>query len=83
MTNDSPTLFDAVAGELNPVDPHAASLKIAAVLAPAAKWAHLLKSWCSFFALVTGLLGLFCFLIWMKNQKEFEYFYHLSMFFCP
>jgi hypothetical protein len=34
MINDSPTVLEAFAAEFDPVDPHAASSKIATVIAP-------------------------------------------------
>jgi Fe-S-cluster formation regulator IscX/YfhJ len=83
MITDSPTILEALAAELDPVDPHTASFKIATVLAPVAKWAHSIKSWCSFFTFVSGFSGLICFLIWMKDQEEFGYFYNLGMIFWP
>jgi hypothetical protein len=83
MINDSPTVLEAFAAEFDPVDPHAASSKIATVIAPVAQWTHSFKSWCNILAWVTGLLGLVCFLIWMKDQKQYEGFYNLGMIFLP
>lgn len=79
MTIDSPTLAEALAADLDPTDPLAASLRISAALSPVAKWAHSLKNWCDISAFFTSFFALVCFSLWVPDQKQAWYLYDLCM----